>query len=234
MNIKSEDHPSPSPSWSRVTANLATGAPLTLWTGNNASNVIKPYIKKPLNAFMLYKAEQRENIMKEHNIRNMAKVNEIAGVRWNMLLDVEKAPYFEQAEVAKREHQAMFPGWSNKDNYGRMKRKGNRRAPATSIQPAAPAGPIQPSFYHLAMTVPPSNYLTVSSASCVQPAAYPQEMMVPSANQLTTNTATMVPLSNQAALLQPNYWWTPQLPTQRQPQQPTQQHPQQTTYRHRS
>lgn len=39
----------------------------------------RPYVKKPLNAFMIFRKEQRPIIMKETNIRDSASVNTIVG-----------------------------------------------------------------------------------------------------------------------------------------------------------
>lgn len=39
----------------------------------------RPYVKKPLNAFMIFRKEQRPIIMKETNIRDSASVNAIVG-----------------------------------------------------------------------------------------------------------------------------------------------------------
>ncbi|KAK7902206.1 hypothetical protein WMY93_018975 [Mugilogobius chulae] len=76
----------------------------------------KPYIKKPPNAFMLFMAEQRQRVMQALNIKNSAQVNVEIGQRWKMLSELEKAPYFEQADRVKRAHEAKYPGWSPKDN----------------------------------------------------------------------------------------------------------------------
>ncbi|XP_072303032.1 uncharacterized protein [Eucyclogobius newberryi] len=99
----------------------------------------KPYVKKPPNAFMVYKKEQRETIMSEFNIRNSAEVNKIIGERWSRLSAEDQAPYFDKSRLAKREHEAKYPGWSANDNFGRSKRKkANTVTPTYSSPPAAP------------------------------------------------------------------------------------------------
>lgn len=45
----------------------------------NQQEETQPYIKKPLNAFMLFRKEQRPIVMAEHNIRDSATVNAIVG-----------------------------------------------------------------------------------------------------------------------------------------------------------
>lgn len=39
----------------------------------------RPYVKKPLNAFMIFRKEQRPIVMDETNIRDSASVNAIVG-----------------------------------------------------------------------------------------------------------------------------------------------------------
>lgn len=41
----------------------------------------QPYIKKPLNAFMLFRKEQRPNVVAELNITDSAAINTVLGQR---------------------------------------------------------------------------------------------------------------------------------------------------------
>lgn len=41
----------------------------------------EPYIKKPLNAFMIFRKEERENVMAEVQITDSATINSILGRR---------------------------------------------------------------------------------------------------------------------------------------------------------
>lgn len=43
-----------------------------------------PYVKKPLNAFMIYMKEQRAKVVAETNIRWSATINKILGQRVNL------------------------------------------------------------------------------------------------------------------------------------------------------
>ncbi|KAK7901826.1 hypothetical protein WMY93_018595 [Mugilogobius chulae] len=95
----------------------------------------KPYIKKPLNAFMLYRAEERLKIMEELCITDSAAVNKVVGQRWKSLSKEEQAPYFEKAHKVRREHQAMHPGWSASDNFGKNVRRRKRTVAHFSVEP---------------------------------------------------------------------------------------------------
>uniref|UniRef100_A0A3B4AP18 HMG box domain-containing protein n=1 Tax=Periophthalmus magnuspinnatus TaxID=409849 RepID=A0A3B4AP18_9GOBI len=83
---------------------------------SNAS-ASKPYTRKPLNAFMLYRAEQRQRIMEELKITDSAAVSKALGELWRSLSVGEQAPYFDQALRLRKEHQARDPDWSPADNF---------------------------------------------------------------------------------------------------------------------
>ncbi|XP_072309605.1 protein pop-1-like [Eucyclogobius newberryi] len=85
----------------------------------------KPYIKKPLNSFMLFRAEQSQKVAQELHITNAIKVNTVLGQRWKEMSEQQQAPYFEKARRARRAHEAKYPGWSPKDNIGRKTKKWN-------------------------------------------------------------------------------------------------------------
>ncbi|XP_040920968.1 uncharacterized protein LOC121200007 [Toxotes jaculatrix] len=89
----------------------------------------QPYIKKPSNAFMLFRKEQRANVVAELNIRDSATVNTVLGQRWNSLSKEEQAKYYVEAEKERRLHAQQFPEWSSRDNYGRKRKRQRSRAP---------------------------------------------------------------------------------------------------------
>ncbi|XP_072312883.1 uncharacterized protein [Eucyclogobius newberryi] len=96
---------------------------------------------------MLFRTEQRQNVVEELNITNAAKVNRVLGQRWKMLSEQEQAPYYEQAHREKIAHQAMYPGWSARDNFG----KKVKRRKAYNIS-------VPPSYHHFAFPVAPADY----------------------------------------------------------------------------
>ncbi|XP_040920969.1 transcription factor 7-like 1, partial [Toxotes jaculatrix] len=89
----------------------------------------QPYIKKPPNAFMLFREEQRPNVVAELNIRDSATVNTVLGQRWNSLSKEEQAKYYVEAEKERRLHAQQFPEWSSRDNYGKKRKRQRSRAP---------------------------------------------------------------------------------------------------------
>ncbi|GLD73790.1 transcription factor 7-like 1-B isoform X1 [Lates japonicus] len=99
----------------------------------------RPYIKKPPNAFMLFRKEQRPNVIAELNITESATVNTILGQRWQALSKEEQAKYFEEADRERRLHEQRYPDWSPRDNYGKKKKrtrtKDSTRAEASASKP---------------------------------------------------------------------------------------------------
>ncbi|KAK2884764.1 hypothetical protein Q8A73_021238 [Channa argus] len=92
----------------------------------------QPYIKKPLNAFMLFMKEQRQKVVAEIKIRDNATVNSVLGQRWASLSQEDKAKYFEQAEEERLLHARHNPGWSSSDNYGKKRKKPRRKLPSAA------------------------------------------------------------------------------------------------------
>ncbi|XP_057696058.1 transcription factor 7-like 1-B [Corythoichthys intestinalis] len=98
----------------------------------------KTYIKKPLNAFMLYAKEQRPFVKMIYADKDSGTVNKLLGQMWQALQVSEKAVYFEEAQRLEREHVIKYPNWSAKDNYGKSKRtKRSNAASCTSHHPTA-------------------------------------------------------------------------------------------------
>jgi hypothetical protein len=61
------------------------------------------YIKRPLNAYMIWTVEQRQKIHKEPR-QKMNEISRAMGEVWKKMTDAEKAPYFEQAKKYSDEH----------------------------------------------------------------------------------------------------------------------------------
>ncbi|XP_061546400.1 transcription factor 7-like 1-C isoform X1 [Phycodurus eques] len=96
----------------------------------------KVYIKKPPNAFMIFRKEQRENVMAQLNIRDSAVANKVLGHMWKSLSEKEQEKYYQLADAEKRLHTQLHPNWSCTDNYGRKRRKQRSRvAPKEILQP---------------------------------------------------------------------------------------------------
>ncbi|XP_034020261.1 uncharacterized protein LOC117504829 isoform X1 [Thalassophryne amazonica] len=92
-------------------------------------NTSVPYVKRPLNAFMVFMREKRKHVMEKYGVRDCAILNNILGDLWKNLTEEEQAKYYNLAEEEKILHSKLYPNWSASDNYGRKKK---RVKPATS------------------------------------------------------------------------------------------------------
>ena len=69
------------------------------------------YVKRPMNAFMIFSHYERKKIIeKEPNIHN-AEVSKRLGKRWKELEESEKNPYVQEAERLRLLHLQEYPGY---------------------------------------------------------------------------------------------------------------------------
>ncbi|TWW75665.1 Transcription factor 7-like 1-A HMG box transcription factor 3-A, partial [Takifugu flavidus] len=85
------------------------------------------YIKKPLNAFMLFMKDKRSTVRPSIRVQGSGAVNAFLGSVWKSLSREEQQKYFEEAEKQRILHQQQYPGWSTRDNYGKMRGKTHKK-----------------------------------------------------------------------------------------------------------
>ncbi|XP_029697826.1 lymphoid enhancer-binding factor 1-like isoform X2 [Takifugu rubripes] len=85
------------------------------------------YIKKPLNAFMLFMKDKRSTVRSSIRVQGSGAVNAFLGSVWKSLSREEQQKYFEEAEKQRILHQQQYPGWSTRDNYGKMRGKTHKK-----------------------------------------------------------------------------------------------------------
>nr|XP_057915239.1 lymphoid enhancer-binding factor 1-like [Doryrhamphus excisus] len=83
----------------------------------------KAYIKKPPNAFMLFRKEQRLKVMAQFNISGCAEANKVLGHMWRSLSEQEQEKYYRLADAEKVIHSQLYPNWSCTENYGRKRKQ---------------------------------------------------------------------------------------------------------------
>ncbi|XP_029689631.1 uncharacterized protein isoform X7 [Takifugu rubripes] len=91
----------------------------------------RPYIKKPLNAFMVFMREQRPHIDEEVKRKGNGVVNMHLAQKWKMMTKEQQAIYYQEAERQRQLHKQLFPEWSNGDNYGRKLYQEEKRRVST-------------------------------------------------------------------------------------------------------
>ncbi|XP_061636588.1 sex-determining region Y protein-like isoform X3 [Phyllopteryx taeniolatus] len=77
----------------------------------------RPYIKKPLNAFLIFLKEHRANVKKIFKDKDSATVNKVLGQMWKSLTLIQKEKYFRESDRLNEEHVRKYPEWSCRDNY---------------------------------------------------------------------------------------------------------------------
>ncbi|UMM42475.1 hypothetical protein L5515_018294 [Caenorhabditis briggsae] len=99
------------------------------WTVQKSPLNQKPkkenYIKKPLNAFMLFLKENRKTVLEENGNDQMtaSALNKELGKRWHNLSDEERRKYSNLAKIEKQLHKENHPEWSERNNYTKKPKK---------------------------------------------------------------------------------------------------------------
>ncbi|KAL7401720.1 hypothetical protein ABVT39_003814 [Epinephelus coioides] len=91
--------------------------PLNTSSSKKRKREKEPFVKKPLNAFMLFLKEHRAKAGAELQGRGSAAINTVLGQIWNSLTKEEQAKYFRQAETERVLHAQRHPEWSPSDNF---------------------------------------------------------------------------------------------------------------------
>ncbi|XP_056878687.1 transcription factor 7-like 1-B [Takifugu flavidus] len=99
-----------------------------------------PYIKKPPNAFMLFMKQLRPAIDPELWKHGSGAVNQMLGKMWGTLTKEEKGVYFTEAEKLRVLHQRRYPGWNNKINYGKRRKRDRSPKMIRRPPPVPPKG----------------------------------------------------------------------------------------------
>ncbi|XP_034559247.1 transcription factor Sox-5-like [Notolabrus celidotus] len=91
-----------------------------------------PYIKKPLNAFMLFLKAQHPLVADDIAKGGRTAVTKHLGAVWKSMTNEEQAKYYTQADEERRLHALKYPEWSNLDSYVKKKKRVRRRGSSTA------------------------------------------------------------------------------------------------------
>ncbi|KAL6472546.1 hypothetical protein MHYP_G00187340 [Metynnis hypsauchen] len=94
----------------------------------------KLYVKKPLNAFMLYMKEMRAKVVSESSLKESAAINQILGRRWHSLSREEQAKYYDLARKERQLHSQLYPSWTARENYGKRKKRKREDKAENSVE----------------------------------------------------------------------------------------------------
>ncbi|XP_034529018.1 protein pop-1-like isoform X2 [Notolabrus celidotus] len=114
---------------------LTEAAPLNTTVSNKRkreSDGDGPYIKKPLNAFMLFLKAQQPLVTDDITKGGRSAVTKHLGAMWKSMTNEEQAKYYTQADEERRLHALKYPEWSNSDSYGKKRKRVRRRGSSTA------------------------------------------------------------------------------------------------------
>ncbi|KAL2094571.1 hypothetical protein ACEWY4_009290 [Coilia grayii] len=106
------------------------------------------YIKRPMNAFMVWARIHRPALSRANPLANNADISVQLGLEWSRLTEDQKTPYYEAARKLKDKHRFVFvppplSGWVYQPRPGKRKGCGaGDEIPSTSTQPPPPPPPL--------------------------------------------------------------------------------------------
>lgn len=84
------------------------------------------YIKRPLNAYMIWTRQERKRILSDDPKMKMNEVSKAMGEKWKKMSDKEKKPYFELAKKYSEEHKQVLQDHPELQ-YAPSKKKGPKK-----------------------------------------------------------------------------------------------------------
>ena len=83
--------------------------PSLISTGKNSKS--KTYIKRPMNAFMVWAQAARKKLTENYPNLHNAELSKTLGKLWRMLSEEEKKPFMEEAERLRLKHKKDYPDY---------------------------------------------------------------------------------------------------------------------------
>ncbi|VDM43153.1 unnamed protein product [Toxocara canis] len=105
------------------------------------------FIKRPLNAYMIWTRQERKKILAKDPKMKMNDVSRLMGEKWKTLSDKEKKPFFEMSKQSKLEHKKVLKDNPNLVYHPQRKKPlkgtlkgGDTSPPNMDMAPGTPLG----------------------------------------------------------------------------------------------
>ncbi len=72
---------------------------------------MSPYIKRPMNSFLVWSRTERPKLAKQHRDLQNAEISRMLGERWKEMTPEQKQPYVDHAKSLQQRHKAAFPSY---------------------------------------------------------------------------------------------------------------------------
>ncbi|XP_054716520.1 transcription factor SOX-9-like [Uloborus diversus] len=115
--------------WSVVPAPVRNGS----GTGSNGGDRRKPYVKRPMNAFMVWAQAARRKLADQYPHLHNAELSKTLGKLWRLLNEEDKRPFVEEAERLRLIHKREHPDYKYQPRRKKVPKSGSEK-------PQQPAG----------------------------------------------------------------------------------------------
>ncbi|GIY25645.1 transcription factor SOX-8 [Caerostris extrusa] len=116
--------------WSVVPAPVRNGM-----GGAASGDRRKPYVKRPMNAFMVWAQAARRKLADQYPHLHNAELSKTLGKLWRLLNEEDKRPFIEEAERLRLIHKREHPDYKYQPRRKKATKSGNEKPP----QPAGQA-----------------------------------------------------------------------------------------------
>ncbi|GFY66810.1 transcription factor SOX-9 [Trichonephila inaurata madagascariensis] len=114
--------------WSVVPAPVRNGS-----GGSGGGDRRKPYVKRPMNAFMVWAQAARRKLADQYPHLHNAELSKTLGKLWRLLNEEDKRPFIEEAERLRLIHKREHPDYKYQPRRKKATKSGNEK-------PQQPAG----------------------------------------------------------------------------------------------